>query len=337
MILTIQEIAEAAGVSRGTVDRVINKRGKVNAEVEQKILAVAQKVGYIHKPRKKRRPFTIGVITQLRDASFMLNIDRGIEKAKEELKGKGIHLLLRESKAIDAQEQSHFIEELVEEGIDGLAIMPVDCDLIRTKINRLIDEQHIPVVTFNSDIIGTKRSCFVGMDNKQSGKTAAGLLGLLTRGRGNVLMITGYFTNLANSLRIEGFIEELQMTFPDMVMLGVQSSQDKIAMVEQIITQTLQNHITIDAIFLASAGHEGIRRAYTKWNLAKRPFIVAYDVTTSTKECMIRGDFDFLIDQGSEYQGYLAAMNVYDILYKKQHLSQNIYTDIQLKTKYNIE
>lgn len=33
---TMKEIAELSGVSRGTVDRVLNHRGVVNAETEKK-------------------------------------------------------------------------------------------------------------------------------------------------------------------------------------------------------------------------------------------------------------------------------------------------------------
>ena len=35
--MTIAEIAKLAGTSRGTVDRVINGRGKVNKELEERI------------------------------------------------------------------------------------------------------------------------------------------------------------------------------------------------------------------------------------------------------------------------------------------------------------
>ncbi len=35
---TIKEIADLAGVSRGTVDRVLNKRGSVNPQTAQKIM-----------------------------------------------------------------------------------------------------------------------------------------------------------------------------------------------------------------------------------------------------------------------------------------------------------
>ena len=67
----------------------------------------------------------------------------------------------------------------------ALLIMPVDCESVREKLESLSVEKKIPVVTFNSDIVGSKRVCFVGMDNRKSGRTAAGLLGMLTRGKEN--------------------------------------------------------------------------------------------------------------------------------------------------------
>ena len=43
---TIKEIADLAGVSRGTVDRVLNKRGSVNPQTAEKILEIAQALDY---------------------------------------------------------------------------------------------------------------------------------------------------------------------------------------------------------------------------------------------------------------------------------------------------
>lgn len=44
---TIQMVAEAAGVSRGTVDRVLNHRAHVNPEVRERVLLALKETGYI--------------------------------------------------------------------------------------------------------------------------------------------------------------------------------------------------------------------------------------------------------------------------------------------------
>ena len=51
MAITLQQIADLAGVSRGTVDRALNNRGRIKPEVEQRIKKIAKDVGY--KPSRR--------------------------------------------------------------------------------------------------------------------------------------------------------------------------------------------------------------------------------------------------------------------------------------------
>ena len=53
MAVTIQQIAEKAGVSRGTVDRALHHRGRINPQVAEKIWELADEMGYVPKERKK--------------------------------------------------------------------------------------------------------------------------------------------------------------------------------------------------------------------------------------------------------------------------------------------
>lgn len=52
---TIQMVAELAGVSRGTVDRVLNDRPHVNEEARQRVLEAIRKLGYISPARSTDR------------------------------------------------------------------------------------------------------------------------------------------------------------------------------------------------------------------------------------------------------------------------------------------
>ena len=42
----MQQIADLAGVSRGTVDRALNNRGRIRPEVAEKIKMIAKELGY---------------------------------------------------------------------------------------------------------------------------------------------------------------------------------------------------------------------------------------------------------------------------------------------------
>lgn len=337
---TIRQIAELAGVSRGTVDRALNNRGRINPDVAERIHRIAAELDY--RPNRRstgggQQKIKIGVVTQLGGASFMIQVHKGIQDAQNEMKDRQVDLLIRSSPSVSEEEQLGFIDELEEQGISGLAIMPVECDRVRARLNRLIEERNIPVITFNSDIVGTKRCNFVGLDNRKSGCTAAGLMGMLTRGHGKILIITGFFTNSVNSLRVEGFIEEVKQSYPDLELLGVQSSSGDAHEVEQIIQNTISMVPDLEGIFVACGGQMGVCAAFEKMELKKRPYVIVYDLAPENIEALKKGSFDFLIDQEGYVQGYRAINLLYDLIVKGRSVKETmLYTDIRIKTKHNI-
>ena len=87
MAVTLQQIAEAAGVSRGTVDRALNNRGRIRPEVEEKIKRIAQEMGY--QPSRAgralamaKRKIRIGVILQYMKTPFMQQVLKGVMTVK---------------------------------------------------------------------------------------------------------------------------------------------------------------------------------------------------------------------------------------------------------------
>ncbi|MBO1720456.1 LacI family DNA-binding transcriptional regulator [Extibacter sp. GGCC_0201] len=338
MAVTIQQIAEQAGVSRGTVDRALNHRGRINPEVEKQICSIAEEMGYVKKERKKKqKKMKLGVVTQLAKSSFMLEVNRGIQQAKSELVGRGIEVIVKEGVSVNEEEQICAIDAIVKEGIQGLAVMPTDSGRLRGKLNELIEAKHIPVVTFNSDIVGTKRSCFVGMDNQKSGRTAAGLMGMLTGGIGKVLIITGFFCNTVNSYRVEGFVEEMKRSFPELEMVGVYGSFDDAGEVEKIIVNALTGIQGITGIFVASSGQKGILKAFEQLQLKRRPYIIIYDNTPINRKLLSDGVVDFLLDQEAYIQGYEPPFILANILREDRYPDKEYrYTDVNIKTKYNI-
>ena len=86
---TIKEIAALAGVSRGTVDRVLNHRGAVSPQTAEKILEIARSLDY--RPNKagivlaaQKRKLKLGVVLLGRGNPFYEDVLLGIrEKASE--------------------------------------------------------------------------------------------------------------------------------------------------------------------------------------------------------------------------------------------------------------
>jgi LacI family transcriptional regulator len=337
---TLQQIADLAGVSRGTVDRALHNRGRIDPSVAERIIEIAESLNYISPRKAKKDPgskIRIGFVTFLSERVFSGEINKGIEQAKEELSQWGIEILVEKCVSINDIDQSNAIDKLLEKDIKGLAIMPVDSELIRSKLNYLSDKLGIPVVTFNTDIVGTRRTCFIGMDNKKSGRVAAGLMGMITQGTGSILIITGSFANNSYSLRVDGFIEELKTSFPSIKIAGVQCAFDNMNELEVILENTFLNSSGISGILVTSSGQDGVETAFKKLNLKKRPFVIFYDMTPCTTKALQDNIADFVIEQDCFSQGYNAAYALANMLVKKQYPAQEyLYTNIDIKTKYNI-
>ena len=85
-MVTIKKIAELCGVSRGTVDRVLNGRGRVKPETAEAVMNMVKQLGY--KPirpaslaARRHRPI-VGVILNSEAMPFSMKFIRGIETAE---------------------------------------------------------------------------------------------------------------------------------------------------------------------------------------------------------------------------------------------------------------
>ncbi|MFR4972259.1 MAG: LacI family DNA-binding transcriptional regulator [Butyricicoccus pullicaecorum] len=105
MAVTAQQIAELAGVSRGTVDRALHNRGRVNPEVAARIFRIATELGY--KPNligqalvRTKRDFKIGAILQSAETPTMKIVLEGLKQAVDELRASGVEVVIRELRGL---------------------------------------------------------------------------------------------------------------------------------------------------------------------------------------------------------------------------------------------
>ena len=353
MKVTMQKIAELAGTSRGTVDRVLNNRGRVDETVAERVRIIASEQGYQTRTEKKAAPDhrrlggrKIGVVTILSRASFMISIRKGLLQIQNEARMYGVEVIIKETENAEEKSQLAAIRELEQEGIHALALMPIDCDSVRAELQHLIHDLKIPVVSFNTDIVGTDRLCFVGMDNRKAGRAAAGLVGTLMRNSGSCLGIIGSFSNRACLLRIEGFTAELARNFPEIEITGVSPSMDQQSMVEEIVTKAICTQPDLGSIMIVSSGQEGIRDAFRSEEVkaalrhrdiehkGERPFVIMYDFTPKNQRLLDDGVADFVIDQDGFSQGYHAVLTLINYMNTGEKPEEFLFTNITMRTKY---
>ena len=208
MAVTQAQIAQMAGVSRGTVDRTLNNRGRVDPEVAERIRRIANELGY--RPnragsllQRANRPVRLGVVIQSVETPFMALMLEEINKALPHMRELGAEVIVRANEFVDIDRQLISLDELEKEGVDGIALTPVEDMRICDRIDELAKK--MPVVTFNTDLPDSRRLCYVGQENYLSGRACAGLMNMLLGGKGKVLMIAGHPASQSHRRRIDGF------------------------------------------------------------------------------------------------------------------------------------
>lgn len=341
MAVTMMKIAEIAGVSRGTVDRALNGRPGVKEDVAKRIIEIAETLGY--KPNivakslaTRNRSGKIGVIINSEGNPFFDEVLRGIEYAIAQIADFGIKVIVKTAKGYDVQTQLKLIDEIVSENINALAITPINDRLISDRLKGL-KESGIELVTFNTDIESVEKLAYVGCDYEQSGRTAAGMLGLITGGRAEVLIITGSKRMLGHNLRIQGFQNVIKEDFRDINIVDIVENNDNDEYSYYLVRQLLDKYPEINALYFTAAGTKGGIQAVCDMGLGSRIKIITFDLTPAVYTYLKAGTVSATICQQPFEQGYQAIQVLFDYLVTgAKPVSDMIYTQIDIKLKYNI-
>lgn len=317
MAVTIKQIAQACNISRGTVDRVLNNRGKVKPETEQLIRETANRLGYVPNPAGKalaaqKKNYVIGVLLISEGIRFYDEVIAGIERAEQEINSYGVSILLKTMRGYQIERQLALIDEMKDQ-INFLILNPMNDIRIADKIANL-SEAGIEVLTINTDIEDSKRISHVGCDYVKSGETAAGLLGLVTGGNVKVGIATGTPMLSGHNQRIIGFNQISKTKYPNMEVVDVIETNDDDICAFENTKEMLIKHKDIEAIYIVAAGTVGVCRAVKESGLIDKVTIIASDLIPETRDLIEEGIIKATICQQPFTQGYKAVHMAFQYL-----------------------
>lgn len=320
---TIQSVAERAGVSRGTVDRVLNNRSYVKTEIRERVLEAIRETGYMT-PREIHRqavemeesfpPLKLGVLLPNWTDYFRPEVLRGIAAAEEELRAFSVEVVLDECQTDEPGEAVRLLDAMVGQGVQGIALCAINDLTLEAKASALAD-QGIPVVTFNSDLPDSRRVCFVGQNYNKSGRIAAELVSKCIPRRGQVLAMCGNLEFNGHRRRLDGFCERMHE-------LGFPSSQIEIAetfndyhVTRRKVADTLARIPGLAAIYMANQSIAGCAEAVEAAGKRGQVRVVVHDLSEQTRTLLANGGVDFTISQDFFRQGRLPLLLLRELLH----------------------
>ena len=253
---TTKDLAKAAGVSRATVDRVLNGREGVKQKTVDKVNAAIKELGFVRNiqaanlAKSKRYRFVFALPKS--GEEFLQEIIRHIKDAEELFKLDQVWCEVQHIDENDPHSIAAFLSSLSPDDTSGVAIMAPESPQVRDAIFRL-QERGVAAVPFVSDQT-TMDTDWVGIDNRAAGATAAALLGRFCKSDNGSIMVIAESMQSRDSLeRRLGFDAELCKSFPNLTALPSLETYGNEERAEQIITNMVTNNPDIIGIYVMSS------------------------------------------------------------------------------------
>ncbi len=303
---TVHDIAATAGVSLATVDRVLNGRPGVRAVTRRKVEAAIDSLGFVRDMAAanlaKGRVYPFVFILPASDNSFMHALHDEVKAAMARAIVERIDIRIVEVPAFDPPALVAALEPLLDEKPAGVALVAADAPEVRSAVDHLV-EAGIAVVTLVSDLTGSARAHYAGVDNIAAGRTAGSLLGRFLGGRtGEVLVLAGSMLVRDHRERLDGFSTVIAEQFPGLRLLPVLEGRDDPERAEALVADMLRRHPEIIGVYSLGAGNRGLVRALKTHDTGDRLTVIAHELTASTRAALRDGVIDAVLNQDAGHE-----------------------------------
>jgi LacI family transcriptional regulator len=298
---TAKDLAEAAGVSLATVDRVLNDRPNVSPKAARKVNEAIERIGFIRNPAAvslaRNKVYRFLFVLPDGGDQYLTELLRRTDEAREAMKSDLTDIEVTQRPTSDPHALAHFLTDLSPDRLDGVAVMAPESPQVRDALSRLI-ERGIKVVQFLSGQEKLETGDFVGVDNFAAGATAGRLIGRMTcREPGKVMVISETMMALDSIQRRLGFDSVVNREFGHLKVLPSLETYGDARRADAVIRRTLEFHPDIIAVYVLSAEAREPVTLIDRHADGARLTIVAHERTPFTEEGLLSGRIDAVIAQ----------------------------------------
>jgi len=342
---TYHEIARRAGVSIGTVDRVLNKRGRVAPNTEKRVQQAVKDLNYTKNiiastlKRGKRYVFGVVIPRETDEAAFWKLPADGIRAAEMELERYQVHTVFYPYVLLSEQSFLNQTKKALEDGIDGLIIVP--SGVMHPEIILPHLETACPFTFLDSDIPGAAPVSYVGQHAYDSGFLAGRLMQLFSQsaqtGKTDPVYLT--WSTISGSSNIQGRLRGFTSFFTDAKFIHESfNPKSSLFSLQDRAVEIIRRHPEISGIFVSNCFVFPFAEALTKLNnQGRRIPVIGYDLIAENITSLKNGAISCIINQRPFEQGYSSVFTLFRYIVLQQPSSTSIYMPIDIVTKENAD
>lgn len=338
-MITMQQIADLAGVHKSTVDKVLHHRPGVSAPVRRKIQQLLDE--YDYRPNRaaqalqyRKKQLKIGIVLTAVDALPFLQ--SGVLKGLKFYQEFNIKTEFVAVRTWQWDKMAETLRSMAERKFDGVILCPINAEAVREAVKQLA-EADIPVVTVNSDLENVPKLCYVGQDGKMASCTAARLMAECVGGKGKIAVVTSAIAEENNSyyvkMREAYFIHHIQQHYPNIEIVTCIESMEDAAVTRQKTAELLQREPELAGIYITCGGVADVGKTIQLAGKADSIKIIGYETYPQIVELMQEGCVTLTIDSDIEQQGRLSVQVLMEFLLDDVKPEQDIFTDVRIVVK----
>ena len=270
--------------------------------------------------KTKNSKLRIAVIPKGTTHEFWKMGEAGAKKAGNEL---GIEIIWKgPQKESDRAGQIKVVENFITQGVDGIALAPLDDKALVRPVNEA-KNAGIKVAVWDSgldDSVGDSVISSVMTNNFAAGQDCGKRLAMLMNGSGKVLMLRHAVNHDSTTKREEGFLDGIKKAAPGIELLSI-DQRGGVSIDEAMkVSESLLNQFgdQIGGVFTPNESTtQGMLRALDQAGLAGKFPFVGFD----TNEALLQGLKDKKVSalavQDPFQMGYTAVRNIFNSIQKK--------------------
>ncbi len=342
--IRIKDIAEKAGVSIGTVDRVLHNRGEVKEATRKKILEIVNEIGYtpnlMAKSLAMKKTFRFAVVVPEGGSNnpYWEKPLKGIADGATEIGVYNSEVDIYKFSTTNEKSFRDIVKKVIEDKPSGVIFNPVfktaSLDFIE-----VMDSLQIPYVFIDIDLEKGNNIAYYGQNSRQSGKVAAKLMSKAIPDNSAILIV-----KLSNHKVITSHIEKRIEGFLDFFKGDKKCGQNFISVEIDLLEKNELEH-TLKKVFEENANIKGVFVPNSKVYKVARflkdgqnsSLLLGFDLIQQNTAFLKEGIIDILISQKPEEQGYKSVMALFNYIVTRKEIQKQNYSPIDIIIKENID
>ena len=283
---------------------------------------------------------TIALVLKTLNHPFFVDMRRGAQEAADRL---GVTLQVQAAeREIDVEKQMQIVENLIQTGIQALAITPSGSREIVSALLKARDAK-VPIVVVDTRLdpkaaadAGVRGETFVGSDNYEGGRLAGEFLVKATGGNAHVGVLEGIPGHETGDSRLRGFRDAVKSS-PGVTIVASQPANWERDQGFNVFQNMLQAHPDIDSVFacsdlMALGALEAISAAHRTGTIK----VVGFDALDDAKKAIAAGTMEASVAQFPAEMGRVAVESAVKVLHGEK-LPPDINVKLELVTKDTVK